>query len=257
MAANDNEVIKDGCEDEVFYSPQSSADNMTETNIMTSKERSCVNSDDAAECIKAEQNNQFPVVRPSEADVQVEILQTKLAESNKKYMHMSRANKALHGVIEEYERTMNQIISSRPDVDSLQAIKTEKQKAQLELQSSHIAFHNLLQRYDELKQSSAEAKSLEASLRQRNAEIQSEYIILERRFDSLKRQAEAKLEEANKEISELREGFELEVSIMKTKLHKADLQISSLEATIKTKADENAELMKICDELIGKMDRKF
>lgn len=59
---------------------------------------------------------------------------------------------------------------------------------------------------------------------------------------------------ANAEIARVRASYELEVSTFKAKLHRSELKVTSLEQSLEAKAKENAELLKICDELIGKMD---
>ena len=85
-------------------------------------------------------------------------------------------------------------------------------------------------------------KAQDTTHRTRIAECQAELTNAERRYESLRRQAETKLEEAEKEINTIRESMESELAVMRARLHKADLRITSLESTIEAKTRENAEL---------------
>ena len=76
----------------------------------------------------------------------------------------------------------------------------------------------------------------------------------ERRYESLKSHAESKLDEANIEIARVRSTFEKEISTLKTKLSRSEVNVASLERSLAGKELENQELTKICDGLVLQME---
>jgi hypothetical protein len=52
----------------------------------------------------------------------------------------------------------------------------------------------------------------------------------------------------------VRASFENDISSLKVKISRSDLRIRGLESEVATKTKENAELTKICDELISRME---
>jgi hypothetical protein len=55
---------------------------------------------------------------------------------------------------------------------------------------------------------------------------------------------------ANVEIARVRATFEKEAAALRIKFSRAELHAASLEKTIASKTQENAELTKICDDLL-------
>lgn len=97
--------------------------------------------------------------------------------------------------------------------------------------------------------------------------MQADLSTSERRYEALRKHAEDKLDMYNaihshglfraaKEITASKEKYENELSLAKAKLVKAEIRVNTLENTVIAKTNENTELMKICDELIQKIDRK-
>lgn len=190
---------------------------------------------------------------------EMEILQHELAETSRKYDVAMRTNGQLRAVLADYERTMAQIIEARGSAssslaDNPERLRGDNQRLMADLQTAQIAFQNLLHRYDELKRMHEELRATEHAHRQRISELQAELANADRRYESLRRQAELKLDDASRQLDAAREGIEGELAVMRARLHKADLRITSLESTIEAKTRENGELMTICDELIGKID---
>lgn len=190
---------------------------------------------------------------------EAEILQHELVETSRKYDAAMRTNGQLRAVLADYERMMAQIIEARGNAssaltDSPERLRIDNQRLMADLQTAQIAFQNLLHRYDELKRMQEELRTTEHAHRQRISELQADLANADRRYESLRRQAELKLDDASRQLDAAREGIEGELAVMRARLHKADLRITSLESTIEAKTRENGELMTICDELIGKID---
>jgi transforming acidic coiled-coil-containing protein 3 len=77
---------------------------------------------------------------------------------------------------------------------------------------------------------------------------------MDKRYESLKAHAEAKLDNANIEIAKARAAYEKEIAALKTKISRFELNIASLETSLATKEHENQELTKICDGLVQQME---
>merc|ERR1712037_433328 len=74
------------------------------------------------------------------------------------------------------------------------------------------------------------------------------------RFELLKADAERQLEEANTRLGEVKKSKASELAKLSIMLRKAQMQVVSLEKEKEQKEAENAELTKICDDLISKLD---
>ncbi|KAJ3257065.1 Transforming acidic coiled-coil-containing protein 3 [Chytriomyces hyalinus] len=74
--------------------------------------------------------------------------------------------------------------------------------------------------------------------------------LMEDRYQVLKAHAEEKLQEANIEIARVRGGLEKEIASLRVKISRSELHVASLEKNVESKAAENAELTKICDDLL-------
>lgn len=204
-------------------------------------------------------SNTLKTLQPSQStDGILHLMHQEISDLNAKYDIAIKTNAQLRTVLADYERTMAQIIEARKTEDNktLEQVRQERQKVVADLQMAQIAFQNLHQRYEELKVKAQDLKAQDTTHRTRIAECQAELASAERRYEALRRQAETKLEEAEREINMIRESMESELAVMRARLHKSDLRITSLESMIETKSRENAELMIICDELIGKMDKQ-
>lgn len=241
--------------EERFYSFQSST-----ASLPSSLNVGVIQLDSTSSLNINELKNSTPkILQPSQSsDNILRLMHQELSELNSRYDLAIKTNAQLRTVLADYERTMAQVIESRKSGDShtLEHLKQGKQKLAADLQMAQIAFQNLHQRYEELKGRAEDLRAQDTTHRTRIAEFQAELANAERRYESLRRQAESKLEEAEREINMVRESMESELAVMRARLHKSDLRITSLESTIEAKTRENAELMIICDELIGKMDKQ-
>ncbi|KAI8835791.1 transforming acidic coiled-coil-containing protein-domain containing protein [Chytriomyces cf. hyalinus JEL632] len=78
--------------------------------------------------------------------------------------------------------------------------------------------------------------------------------LMEDRYQVLKAHAEEKLQEANIEIARVRAGLEKEIASLRVKISRSELHMASLEKNVESKAAENAELTKICDDLLMQIE---
>ena len=59
---------------------------------------------------------------------------------------------------------------------------------------------------------------------------------------------------ANEELTKNRQNFDTQLVSLKAKLGRTEMKISNLESEVERKTKENADLMKMCDELIAQLD---
>lgn len=192
-------------------------------------------------------------------DMKLELLQAEIESLQVKYNASLQSIANLKGVLSEYESAMSSMIAESQAMRSeqlllLAASQEENERLQKELTLVVAGQQELKQRYDDMKIISDGFRKNEEMLRKNIDSLSSDLVSSERRYEGLKMHAEEKLEGANQEISRVRSTFEKDISAFKIKLAKAELSISSLQATIDQKTKENKELMNICDELIQKMD---
>jgi hypothetical protein len=57
------------------------------------------------------------------------------------------------------------------------------------------------------------------------------------------------------EIAKVRAAFDKDLSALKAKSSRADIQILSLERNLQAKIQENAELSQICDGLVSQIEK--
>ncbi|KAI8924210.1 transforming acidic coiled-coil-containing protein-domain containing protein [Entophlyctis helioformis] len=98
-------------------------------------------------------------------------------------------------------------------------------------------------------------EQIDEKQRQRIGELEKDLTTATQRFDSLREHAEAKLDEANVEIARVRASYEKELSALRAKLSRVEIQMQSLELNLQAKTQENVELTKICDDLVSQMER--
>ena len=59
---------------------------------------------------------------------------------------------------------------------------------------------------------------------------------------------------ANEEVTKSRQQYETQVVTLKAKLGRTEMKLGNLEGEVERKTKENADLMKMCDELIAQLD---
>ncbi|XP_026885941.2 transforming acidic coiled-coil-containing protein 3 [Electrophorus electricus] len=132
----------------------------------------------------------------------------------------------------------------------------EKQQLAKDLNDMERSFSNVLRRLDKCKEVFEGFKKNEETLKQcaQNylARLQKE----EQRYQMLKSHAEEKIDQANKEIAEVRSKLSAEVSTLQVQLRREQLKVQSLEKNLEQKAKEVEDVTKLCDELIMKVQKQ-
>lgn len=75
--------------------------------------------------------------------------------------------------------------------------------------------------------------------------------VQEMRYEKMKMHAMTQLEIANNKLAEMSRSHQAEITKLKAQLKKEEISRASTNEQLIQKSKENAELVKICDELIG------
>merc|ERR1712079_30299 len=170
----------------------------------------------------------------------------------------TESNKQMMGIVEEFEKTIQQLIKEKERSQVLTEIDrdrmlTERNQIFEDLQAVERAFTDLHRKYERTKEVIAGFKSNEDVLKASLEDVTSKYRKEEDRYEVLRSHAETKLEEANSKISELQRSKAAEIAKLTALLRKSEMRIASLERSVDQKTRENQELTTICDELISKV----
>jgi len=195
-----------------------------------------------------------------------------LAEVNKRIMTKDReindlkmdlhnasdSNRQMMGIVEEYEKTISQLIAERERERVCHEI--EKDRVMLErnqvlddLQAVERAFNDLHKKYERTKEVVSGFKGNEDMLKASVEDYIKRFRKSEERYDLLKTHAETKLQDAGERLDAVQKSKAGEIAKLQALLRKAEMRVTSLERAVEQKTHENQELTTICDELISKV----
>ena len=122
------------------------------------------------------------------------------------------------------------------DIESALA---EKNQAIEDLQNVETAFSDVHRKYERTKQVVVEVKKNEEQLKQFVEEYKDKLQKAEQKYNMLKGHASDKLEEANREIDNIRSGQDAEKVKLNAIVQKTEMKVRNLERTVAQKTKEN------------------
>ncbi|KAJ3283662.1 hypothetical protein HK104_010279 [Borealophlyctis nickersoniae] len=188
-----------------------------------------------------------------------ELAQLEIQELEQKRSKAAEQQKQFQATLSEWEQAMTQMIAEREiegqkAASDLERCRLESEKHREERDRLKKENEILMIKYKQLRVDFEDLRESEEKMRGEVNGLREEVALAEQRYGALKDHAEQKLESANVEIAQVRRTFEKEVSQLKAKLSRAEVQNKVLESTIATKTRENDELAKICDDLVAQLD---
>ncbi|XP_024085397.1 uncharacterized protein LOC106666115 isoform X6 [Cimex lectularius] len=182
-------------------------------------------------------------------------LQKELSESN-------ASNKQLIIVMEEYEKTISQLVTNKEEMKNehekiKDEIAQERDTAVSHLNNMEVAFNDVHAKYERVKSIVETLHSNEKLLKD---SLEEHVKTIERQkanYNKLKHHASEKLQAANQEIANLVSSHQMETAKMNAVAKKAELKIKSLEEALEQKKNEVRELTQICDELIAQQEKHY
>ncbi|MCI4376908.1 hypothetical protein PGIGA_G00193840 [Pangasianodon gigas] len=173
---------------------------------------------------------------------------------------MTLDNQHMVLIVSEFEAVIAQITAEHKQKDELaqaelSRVLQEKQQLAKELSDMERSFSDVVKRLDRRKEVIDGFKKNEETLKQCAqtylARLQKE----EQRYQMLKTHAEEKIDQANKQIAEVRSKLGAEVSALQVQLRREQLKVQSLEKNLEQKTKEVEDVTKLCDELIAKVQQ--
>jgi len=187
-------------------------------------------------------------------------------EWEQKCIESNNKHKEIESVLEEYEVTITRMIQdSQKEKERQESRINELLEERSYLQESseimETSFKELRLKFEEFKTQNEIFSKNEELMKQTITSLQNDVLCASQRYEQIKAHAEEKLEMANIEIAKVRNNFEKELSAMKAKLLRKELDSQSLNQKIKAlqeqiniKTKENEELATICDALVSKLE---
>lgn len=174
---------------------------------------------------------------------------------------VTKSKDQLSTVIGEYEKTISDMVSKKEDVHKeyearIAYIEEERAKMERHLQNSEMAFNDVHEKYNSSKQVIEAMKENETKYKNCIKEFEESLKKYEDKYMRLKIHATEQMNKATEEINDKERSFEAETSKMRIMNKRLEVKVRSLQESLDRKDVENAELTNLCDELIGKLDRK-
>ncbi|KAJ3045191.1 hypothetical protein HDV00_011061 [Rhizophlyctis rosea] len=191
-----------------------------------------------------------------------ELAQLEIQDLEAKRAKATEQQKEFQRTLAEWEQAMKVMISERDAEQQRTATEMERLKLQADTyreERDRAVKENevVLLKYKQLRIDFEDLKESETKLKEEAVGLKEEVGVLEKRYETLKDHAEQKLESANVEIARVRTTYEKEISALKAKLSRSEVAIKTLERTVESKNEENAELAKICDGLVAQLDQSM
>lgn len=187
----------------------------------------------------------------SEADVQQKIadalkqahqeamiVQMETEELQKKLEAEMQNNKEMTTVVEEYSRALSDMIAQQNKTGADEAmanLKREKEQTEDDLRKTETAFSDLHAKYSKSKELMDNYRLNEQKLKETLISAQEALQASEKRYETLKGHAEAKISEANVEIANVREQYKTQINLLTVKAKKAESEIVSVRKQLEIK----------------------
>nr|XP_014089550.1 transforming acidic coiled-coil-containing protein 3 isoform X4 [Bactrocera oleae] len=184
-----------------------------------------------------------------EAEQREEALIKRITEKDKTITKMT-------GVIEAYEKAIAELIAEKEQLlqnyeKQLAEVKADRDSNYQHLTSLETTFADLHVKYGKSKEMTLQLKADEEALVVEKRQILENLRLQEQRYEKMKNHAMQQLEIANKKLESLNKEHSIETTKLKALLKKEEISRASINEQLLQKSRENAELVKICDELIN------
>ncbi|XP_023179017.2 putative mediator of RNA polymerase II transcription subunit 26 isoform X3 [Drosophila hydei] len=183
-----------------------------------------------------------------EAEQREEALVKRITEKDK-------TNAKLNGVIEAYEKAIAELIHDKEQLvqnheRQMQEVQADRDANYHHLTSLETTFSDLHVKYEKSKEMTAHLKQIEENLLEEKKKSMDKLRQQEQRYEQMKSHAMQQMEIANKKLAILTKEHTDEMKKLKALLKKEEVSRISTAEQLQQKSRENADLLKICEELI-------
>ncbi|XP_057715382.1 transforming acidic coiled-coil-containing protein 3-like isoform X2 [Corythoichthys intestinalis] len=177
-----------------------------------------------------------------------------------KYNQLQGDGQEMRKIVAEFELIIAKMTADQEkEREAFQAkldnVLMEKEQVSRDLNDIERSFSDLFRRLEKYKEVVEGYKKNEETLKA----CAQDYLVRikkeENRYQTLKAHAEEKINQANEEIAEVRTKNKAEISALQIQLRREQMKVQSLEKTLDHKVKEAEELTKLCDELIGNVQK--
>ncbi|KAH8248352.1 hypothetical protein KR032_002007 [Drosophila birchii] len=195
------------------------------------------------------------VTRSEDIEKKLKEAEQREEASIKRITEKDKAIAKLNGVIEAYEKAIAELISEKEQQAhgferQLQDVQTDRDTNYHHLTSLETTFSDLHVKYEKSKEMTTQLKLNEESLQADQKQMMDNLRMQEQRYDKMKSHALQQLEIANKKLDHITREHADEVKKLKALLKKEEISRVSMTEQLQQKTRENADLLKICEELI-------
>jgi len=183
-----------------------------------------------------------------------------IRKHNEEIKRVESNNEQMLIVVDEFERTIQQIVKDKEKENvclfiQKETVERERDEVVADLHNVERAFNDLNSKFERTKDVVAGFAETEESLKQ-NLDVLTERLKAEEdKFAQKKTEAEAQLAEANDRLNTKQKMADREIARLTALLRKAEMNVSTMEDKIKQKTSENQDLTAMCDDLLGKLDK--
>ncbi|KAM8704524.1 hypothetical protein ACLKA7_009037 [Drosophila subpalustris] len=190
-----------------------------------------------------------------EAEQREEALVKRITEKDK-------TNTKLNGVIEAYEKAIAELIHDKEQLvqnheRQMQEVQADRDSNYHHLTSLETTFSDLHVKYEKSKEMTAHLKQDEENLLEEKKKLLEKLRQQEQRYEQMKSHAMQQMEIANKKLATITKEHTDEVKKLKALLKKEEVSRISTAEQLQQKSRENADLLKICEELIYDKGQDF
>ncbi|XP_062122082.1 putative mediator of RNA polymerase II transcription subunit 26 isoform X3 [Drosophila sulfurigaster albostrigata] len=173
----------------------------------------------------------------------------------KRITDKDKTNTKLNGVIEAYEKAIAELIHDKEQLvqnheREMQEVQTDRDSNYHHLTSLETTFSDLHVKYEKSKEMTSHLKQIEENLLDEKKKLQEKLRQQEQRYEQMKSHAMQQMEIANKKLATISKEHTDEVKKLKALLKKEEVSRISTAEQLQQKSRENADLLKICEELI-------
>ncbi|XP_034485319.1 putative mediator of RNA polymerase II transcription subunit 26 isoform X2 [Drosophila innubila] len=190
-----------------------------------------------------------------EAEQREEALVKRITEKDK-------INTKLNGVIEAYEKAIAELIHDKEQLvqnheRQMQEVQADRDSNYHHLTSLETTFSDLHVKYEKSKEMTSHLKQDEENLLEEKKKLLEKLRQQEQRYEQMKSHAMQQMEIANKKLATMTKEHTDEVKKLKALLKKEEVSRISTAEQLQQKSRENADLLKICEELIYDKGQDF
>ncbi|XP_029938438.1 transforming acidic coiled-coil-containing protein 3-like [Salarias fasciatus] len=200
------------------------------------------------------------VLKYSQKDMDAAIARVQQEGKEREEQRSAKHNKQRYTILEMKKVIDKMMVDQEKEREAAQAklddVLLEKEEVSSDLITMDRSVSDLLKRLEKCREIIEGYKKNEATLKACAQDYLTRIKKEAKRYQTLKAHAEEKISQANEKIAEVRASHKAEVTALQTRLRRQELKAQSLENSLDQKEKEVAELTKLCDELISKVQKR-